>query len=104
MSILQALALMNGKLVENATSLDRSEILLAVTDNPFMTTEQRIETLYLAVLSRMPKAKELARMLRFIEEHAPADLKEDERDRKRKQALSDVFWTLLNSAEFILNH
>jgi hypothetical protein len=100
-SILQALALMNGKLVEDATSLDRSETLVAVVENPFMTADQRIETLYLAALSRMPTAKELARMKRFIDESAPDGV---DREKKQKQALADVFWTLLNSSEFVLNH
>ena len=103
-SILQALALMNGKLIESATSLERSEILLAVTENPFMSMEQRIETLYLATLSRMPKANELARMKQFVEDGAPANRDDGAREKKRKQALADVFWTLLNSAEFVLNH
>jgi hypothetical protein len=130
-SILQALALMNGKLIETATSLEQSEILLAVADNPFMTMEQRIETLYLAALSRKPTAKELARMLKHLEAQDSTAMKEEDRDkfnrldfgeklrtildksktgkeddqdRKRKRGLSDVFWALLNSAEFVLNH
>jgi Protein of unknown function (DUF1553)/Protein of unknown function (DUF1549) len=102
-SILQALALMNGKLVEDATSLERSETLLAVVDNPFMSLTQRIETLYLASLSRMPAPKEISRMLRFIEETVKSS-KAEEREQKEKQALADVFWVLLNSGEFVLNH
>jgi hypothetical protein len=102
-SILQALALMNGKLVADATSLDRSETLLAIVDNPFMSMGQRIETLYLASLSRMPKPKEAARMLAFIEEAVKSG-KPEEREQKEKQALADVFWVLLNSGEFVLNH
>src|SRR2546423_764698 len=47
-SILQALALMNGKFVSDATSVERSTTLAAVIDAPFLTTARRIETLYLA--------------------------------------------------------
>jgi hypothetical protein len=101
-SILQALSLMNGKLVEDATSLDKSETLLAVVDSPFMSTQQRVETLYLAALSRLPRPKELARMLKFIDEKAPAG--DEDHEKKQKQALADVFWILLNSGEFVLNH
>jgi hypothetical protein len=107
-SILQALVLMNGKLIESATSLENSETLLAVADNPFMNTQERIETLYLAALSRPPKAKELSRMVKFVEDAAGEkggeDAPEDQRDRRYKQGLADVFWALLNSGEFLLNH
>ena len=53
---------MNGKLVEDATSLERSETLAAVADAPFMDLNEQIETLYLATLSRRPNGKELARL------------------------------------------
>lgn len=99
-SILQALALMNGKLIEDATSLDRSEMLLGVVEFP-SSLRQRIETLYLASLTRLPTDKELARMTKFVEESVS---KAPNSDKARKEALADVFWTLLNSSEFILNH
>ncbi len=94
-SILQALALMNGRVIESATGLENSETLAAVVDNPFMSTAERIETLYLATLSRLPTEKEASRMVRHVEE-AGADGK------AANQALADVFWVLLNSGEFLL--
>jgi Protein of unknown function (DUF1549)/Protein of unknown function (DUF1553) len=124
-SILQALSMMNGKLIEDATGLGQSETLLAVVDNPFMTTEERIETLYLAVLSRSPRAKELSKMVHYVasegsSESRPgarplvedssrragrdSDKTEDETERQQRsnRALADVFWVLLNSGEFLL--
>jgi hypothetical protein len=92
-SILQALTLMNGKLVADATSLERSETLAAVADAPFMDMKERIETLYLATLSRRPSDKELSRLLGFVES-----------EKQPTSALADVFWALLNSGEFMLNH
>ena len=105
-SILQALILMNGKLIEDATSLRNSETLLAVADNPFMSTAERIETLYLAALSRPPKPGELRGMVKFVESAASEDssASEAQRERRYKEGLADVFWVLLNSSEFILNH
>jgi hypothetical protein len=97
-SILQALTLMNGKVIRDATSLERSRALAAVLDAPFLTTEERIESLYLAALSRKPKPRELDRLVKYVES-APAD-KEDAYQR----VLADVFWALLNSAEFAVNH
>jgi hypothetical protein len=92
-SILQALALMNGKVTASATTLERSETLAAVADSPFLSNAQRIETLYLATLSRKPKARELHKFLAYVENGGEPG-----------QALADVFWILLNNSEFILNH
>jgi hypothetical protein len=95
-SILQALALMNGKFVADATSLERSTTLAAVVDAPFLSTAARVETLYLAALTRRPRAEELSRMVTYVESGGPRG--------DSNAALADVFWVLLNSSEFILNH
>ena len=95
-SIPQALALMNGKLIADATSLGRSTTLAAVVDAPFMSTAARVETLYLAALTRRPRAEELSRMVTYVESGGPRG--------EQGAALADVFWVLLNSSEFILNH
>jgi uncharacterized protein DUF1549/uncharacterized protein DUF1553 len=107
-SILQALTLMNGKMIGDATTLERSELLAAVVDSPFMDTPERIETLYLAALTRKPKARELARLTAYVDGGGayagdpPATT--EEKQKRYKQALTDVFWALLNSGEFYLNH
>jgi hypothetical protein len=95
-SILQALALMNGKFVADATSLERSDTLAAVADAPFLTPQERIETLYLAALTRKPSPEERAPLVDYITKGGP------QHDPGR--ALADVFWALLNSGEFLLNH
>ena len=92
-TILQALTLMNGKLTADATSLDRSKTLAAVVEAPFLDDRQRIETLFLATLSRLPNADEVAQMAKHLRTT----------DNSR-EALADIFWALLNSGEFILNH
>jgi hypothetical protein len=92
-TILQALKLMNGRFIADATSLARSETLAAVADAPFLSTAERVEVLFLATLSRRPRADEAVRFTRYVEERAPA-----------REALADVFWALLNSGEFLLNH
>jgi hypothetical protein len=95
-SILQALALMNGKLVSDATDLTKSETLAAVADAPFLTSGQRVESLFMAALARPPAPDELAELVAYLERGGA--------DKNPKQALADVFWALLNSAEFALNH
>ena len=94
-TILQALSLMNGRFVAEATNVEQSEFLSAVADSPFFDEATRIETLFLATFSRPPEAAELNL---FVSDPATAD------PAARKAALADVFWTLLNSAEFLLNH
>jgi hypothetical protein len=84
---------MNGRLMTAVTSVRRSETLQAVIDAPFMDTPAKVEALYLAALSRKPTTKESARLVRYVE-------KGDDRG----ETLADVFWALLNSAEFVLNH
>jgi hypothetical protein len=95
-SILQALALMNGTFVADATSLDRSATLAAVADAPFMSLPQKIDTLYLATLSRLPRPEESHRLGAYV---SAGGSRGDAR-----LALGDIFWALLNSSEFILNH
>jgi hypothetical protein len=95
-SILQALALMNGKFVSDSTSLRSSMTLAAVADVPFMTWEQKLETLFLAALSRPPRAEERDRLLTYVQRGGAQN--------DPGAALADVFWALLNTSEFLFNH
>ena len=95
-TILQALALMNGQLVSQATALDSSRTFGAVATAPFLDTAGRIETLYLAALCRKPHADELQKMVSYVESRGG--------QQDSTKALGDVFWALLNSTEFLMNH
>jgi hypothetical protein len=95
-SILQALALMNGEWIARQADPERGEMLKAVISAPFLDDSERLESLFLATLSRRPRAQEKAHLLEHIESGRKRG--------KEKQALADVFWVLLNSHEFLLNH
>jgi len=95
-SILQALALMNGKFVADATSIEKSEALAAIIEFPAFTTADRVEKLYLATVCRKPRPQELERLVKYVDKGGA--------NNNPKAALADVFWALLNSSEFILNH
>jgi hypothetical protein len=95
-SVQQALALMNGAIVADATTLARSRPLRALVDFPLMDTAQRVEALYLSTLSRLPRPNELKRMVKHVEQGSTTAEKTD--------ALADVLWVLLNCAELKLNH
>ena len=94
-TILQALSMMNGQFVSEATGLEKSATLAAVVEFPLMTTAERVETLYLAALSRPPRPDELERLVKYVDTGGAAN--------DSKKALSDLFWALLNSSEFLFN-
>lgn len=95
-TILQALTMMNGKQIAGATSPETGDVLGAVAKAPFLDTPGRIETLFLATLTRRPRPEELSLLVRYVERREGAD--------DRAKALADVFWALLNGPEFHLNH
>ena len=95
-SILQALTLMNGKFVNDQTHLDRSQFLAALADAPFMDANGKIEAMFMASLSRQPTPIEVERFGSYVLRGGA--------NNDQKKGLADVFWALLNSSEFILNH
>lgn len=95
-TILQALSLMNGSFITNATSLEQSDVFTAIIDFPGLTAEEKIEAFFLSALSRFPTQAESKRLTVYM---ASA-----ESDEERTHAYSDLFWALLNSSEFLLNH
>lgn len=108
-SIIHALTLMNGSFVGAATNPARSELLGAVLESPFLNEKNRIETIYLATLSRMPTEKELEKAQSFINRAATGvkvggETVADNSKKARDYAIADVFWALINSTEFVFNH
>lgn len=92
-TILQALTLMNGRATATALDVENGSLLAAVIDFPAMTVAERIETLYLATLSRPPRVEESSRLERYVAAAAEA-----------RAAYGDILWALLNSTEFGCNH
>jgi hypothetical protein len=95
-SILQALYLMNGKLVADATSPEHNKNLAIIGEADSVPTARRVEQLYLITLSRKPRPAESARLVRYVDGGGPSA--------DKRKALADVFWALLNSGEFSANH
>lgn len=90
----QALLLMNGSIITEATTLEESMTLRAVVDAPFLKESEKLDTLYLAAYSRLPRADERERCLKVIRAKHDADA--------RRQAYANIFWALLNSPEFVI--
>lgn len=95
-TVLQALAMMNGDFIANATSLENSQTLKAIAEFPAINDKQKLEALFLAALGRFPTTAEQDRFGEYLESGGPTE--------DPQTALADIFWALLNSSEFLLNH
>ena len=92
--VLQALTLLNGADLAEATDPARSPLLGAL-EAPFLGEDERLQTLFLATLSRPASDEELAVAKNQLARRSESD---------KAKAWSDVLWALLNTAEFALNH
>jgi hypothetical protein len=92
-TIPQALMMMNGELIKRATSGDKGSFLYNVAHSNIKDAD-KIGRLYMASLTRKPTGVELsaAQQLWLL------------RKGDTVAAMQDIFWALLNSNEFILNH
>jgi hypothetical protein len=92
-SITQTLMMFNGELMRDATRVDHSSFLRSVlvsNDKPNV----KISQLFLAALGRRPSGAELQ-----MANQLWLDRKQDS-----AAALQDIWWAVLNSNEFIMNH
>ncbi len=88
----QSLLLMNGQFIRQGTDLTSSRTLRAIVDAPYLTDDQRIENLFLGTLTRLPTDVERQRIVDLLSATSS----------NRSQVFADVFWSLLNSPEFVL--
>ena len=95
-TIVQALTMMNGTYIESATNPGTGQVLGAVVMAPFLDMPSRIESLFLATLTRRPKPDELSLLVRYVERRKGSE--------EQEKAIADIFWALLNGPEFPLNH
>jgi hypothetical protein len=92
-SIPQVLMMFNGELIKQATSTGKGGFLDKVAKSP-KSNEDKVRMLYLAALARKPSPKETgaANALLVARKGDVAG------------ALQDIWWAVLNSNEFIINH
>ena len=92
--VLQALTLLNGEVTTNTTEQQTSGLLVAL-EAPWLSDEERLDSLFLATLSRFPEPMERATLGELSAKMTAAE---------RAEFWSDLLWALVNSAEFQLNH
>ena len=91
----QALMMINGNIVNNSASHEERGSFVNYVLEKWREPSDRLEYIYLNVLSRLPTAKEKTYFQRYMERSLY---------RNKDFAYEDLYWVLLNSAEFSLNH
>ncbi|UUO05790.1 DUF1549 and DUF1553 domain-containing protein [Blastopirellula sp. J2-11] len=92
-TIPQALMMFNGDLVKEATSVKPGSFIATLAANGD-DGKEAIRHLYMATVARRPTKNEMQAAGILVASHKG----------NTAAALQDVFWALLNSNEFILNH
>jgi hypothetical protein len=115
-SIPQVLMMFNGEMMKNATKAGSGSFLSRIASNDKVKPAKKIEYLYQAALARRPTQNELRvanKLLAFRAADYQNKGKSSGKRRERKgamatqpttAALQDIWWVLLNSNEFIMNH
>ena len=93
-TIPQVLMMFNGELIRDATSGGRGSMIGRLVNDKKMSGKSKVDYLFLAGLSRKATSKEM-KMAQQLVRARNGDVTE---------ALKDVWWVVLNSNEFILNH
>lgn len=91
----QALMMINGNMVNDSASHGERGSFVNYVLEKWREPADRLEYIYLNVLSRLPTAKEKTYFQRYMERSLY---------RNKDLAYEDLYWVLLNSAEFSLNH
>lgn len=92
-TIPQALMMFNGDLIKQATNIEKGSFLAKVASSKLSSTA-KIEYLFQAGLARKPTSAELSIANKLLVA----------RKGDVAAALQDVWWAVLNSNEFIMNH
>jgi len=92
-TIPQALMMFNGELVKKATSSEKGSFLSNIAADGKLKPADKIRYLFTAAIARAPNSNEISVANKLY------DARKD-----GTAALQDIFWAVLNSNEFIINH
>jgi hypothetical protein len=93
-TIPQILMMFNGDLVKKATSPEQGSFVHQLANNPSIKPVDKINYLFLAGLARGPSRDELIAAQQLAATHKGNGV----------AAMEDIWWAVLNSNEFIMNH
>lgn len=94
-SISQALTLMNGSFVNELTTKQGNLMLASILSSPFMSSDEQIDTVFIAALGRHARDAELKVVKQSFDSYT---------NTTRESHLGNLFWVLINSSEFNTNH
>jgi hypothetical protein len=94
-TIVQALLMMNGKDINDAISGQKATVAKLIAKNG-ANQSKNLNDLFMAALNRPPSSAEHAKIVTAMAMRV--------RDKEATGPWQDLFWALLNSNEFILNH
>lgn len=106
-TVVQALLLMNGKEINQAISDRKNGTVANVLKQPGITPQKAMAQLYLAALNRTPTQEEYAKILNsqmILMPRVGGPRTPQERVAYFADFYEDLFWAILNSNEFFLNH
>jgi hypothetical protein len=103
-TIPQALMMFNGDLIQKAINTEKGSFLSELAQNSKLKPQQKIEHLFLAALARKPNKDELVATEKLFVIHAQDKNIKGDPYRASLAAVQDVWWAVLNSNEFIINH
>lgn len=92
-TMVQVLHMNNGTTINDRLRDPRGWIAQWISSPP--TTPQIVEEAYLRTLSRRPSPQVQEQLVELIEQHEPA---------LRREAIEDLYWSLLSSREFTFHH
>ena len=93
-TIPQALMMMNGDLIQKAVRCEKGSFLHSIAMNNNLNANAKINYLFMAAVARKPTGSELSIANQLL----------SARNNDTAAALQDIWWAVLNSNEFILNH
>jgi hypothetical protein len=97
-TVVQALMLMNGKEINDAISNENKGTVATIYKLHGRNQTKTLDLLYLTALNRLPTSREYSLIAQRSRIAGATDFK------NQKAPWQDVFWALVNSNEFILNH
>ena len=104
-SLPQTLMMMNGNLIQQAVNVDESLILKEILEDPKNSEVDKINSLTLAALSRYPSEAELESIRKVVRKQIRQRTTNDVPAKIAvREAMRDLYWALLNSSEFSVNH